>query len=79
MLLEPFSSVSAQTVLETYTYVVKGQFLEVEDPSTVAPPRLPQPLPPPRAVTPTPLLPQSARAPPFLATEEQPIAKNTQI
>ena len=37
MLLETFSSVSAETVLETFTYVVNGGS-QVEDTPTVDPP-----------------------------------------
>ena len=61
VLLEPFSSVSAPTVLETYTYLwYEGRFLEVEDTPTVDHPPPPHlPLPPPNCdVDPTPLLPQ---------------------
>ena len=73
--LAPFSSVSAQTVLETYTYGVKG-WREVEDtPHYWHPPPRPQlvnPTPPPQrwAALPPP--------PPSLVLEQK-IVKNTQF
>ena len=67
MLLEPFSSVSAQNVWEIYG-VKCGR--EVEDTPTVDPRRYP----------PTALLPHPTVAPPpTVATFEQPIAENTQF
>ena len=57
MLLEPFRSVSAQTVLETYTYGVKSGS-EVETPPPLVDP------PPPLLAPPTPPPPHRAFAPP---------------
>ena len=86
MLLEPLSFVSAQTVLWTYTYGVKGgrEFVDtptVDPPATIAPPS------PHRAVAhhltvnrppPSPSAP-GAFPTPIVATFEQPIAKNMQL
>ena len=61
MLLEPFSSVSAQTVLETYTYTygVKGGSERLRTPP---PPRWPPS--PPRCCPPTQCCPQCTTPPP---------------
>ena len=86
MLSEPFSSVSAQTVLETYTYGVKGGAKRLKTPPLLTPhphycptPRHALLPPPPLKRWTTPHAALGAPPPPFLATDEQPLAKNTRI
>ena len=80
MLLEPFRSVSAQNVLDTYTYGVKGG-REVDTPTVDPRQYYPHPptalLPPPHFAHPLSIRPPVQPPPPTVATFEQPIAKNT--
>ena len=82
VLLELFSSVSAETVLETYTYGVMGGSLRLKTPHCwppITPHRAPHNVAIPLPSHQPQLHPPPPPAPITVATDEQPIAENTQF